>query len=93
MSTTKLYISALIYLPSRPTGVTFEIPTKNVQTSPLPVQGDIVTFKYETNSQKSKLNKAVVFRVREDLTWKDVVTSFTHQVTLSNGIVLLIVIM
>ena len=85
ISSTRL-IKYLLMSTCRPTGATFEIPHKNVQTTPLPVQGDIVTFKYETNSHKAKLNKAIVSRLREDLTWRDVVLSFAQQTASSKGV-------
>jgi hypothetical protein len=83
LNNTRYFIYVYKY---RPTGDTFEVSPKNVQTSLWPAKGDIVTFKYETNSQKSKLNKAIVTQIREDLVWKDVaVASLSQQAPFSAG--------
>eukprot|EP00026_Physarum_polycephalum_P003600 Phypoly_transcript_03613.p1 GENE.Phypoly_transcript_03613~~Phypoly_transcript_03613.p1 ORF type:complete len:792 (+),score=79.66 Phypoly_transcript_03613:110-2377(+) len=54
-----------------PTGQIFKVPNKNVHI-PAPAKGDIVTFSYEVHARRELPVNAEIYRVRTDLSWKDV---------------------
>eukprot|EP00026_Physarum_polycephalum_P004684 Phypoly_transcript_04707.p1 GENE.Phypoly_transcript_04707~~Phypoly_transcript_04707.p1 ORF type:complete len:664 (+),score=57.25 Phypoly_transcript_04707:58-2049(+) len=68
-----------------PTGATFEVPSENVQVSPS--IGDIVTFSYDLSTHKTHSipTNIQVFRIRADLTWKDVVKQYVHESSQKNA--------
>eukprot|EP00026_Physarum_polycephalum_P000178 Phypoly_transcript_00178.p1 GENE.Phypoly_transcript_00178~~Phypoly_transcript_00178.p1 ORF type:complete len:1068 (-),score=137.60 Phypoly_transcript_00178:3031-5769(-) len=58
-----------------PNGVTFHVPNENVQVSNVSV-GDIVTFSYENQAKKDIPTNPKIYRIRNDVSWKDVVHLF-----------------
>jgi hypothetical protein len=58
----------------RPSGKTFEVHPQNVHIS-LSV-GDIVTFLYESQLRKDTSDNAIIYRIRRDVDWVDVVNQY-----------------
>eukprot|EP00026_Physarum_polycephalum_P002048 Phypoly_transcript_02052.p1 GENE.Phypoly_transcript_02052~~Phypoly_transcript_02052.p1 ORF type:complete len:648 (+),score=89.30 Phypoly_transcript_02052:207-2150(+) len=57
-----------------PDGTQFDVASENVKISQ-PVKGEVVSFSYEALARRSAPMNPVIYRVREDLTWDDVLAS------------------
>eukprot|EP00026_Physarum_polycephalum_P000538 Phypoly_transcript_00539.p1 GENE.Phypoly_transcript_00539~~Phypoly_transcript_00539.p1 ORF type:complete len:959 (+),score=132.38 Phypoly_transcript_00539:57-2933(+) len=55
-----------------PSGVIFTVPPENIQTKKLTV-GDVVTFSYESNARRDVPISPKIYRIRTDLSWREVV--------------------
>eukprot|EP00026_Physarum_polycephalum_P004271 Phypoly_transcript_04288.p1 GENE.Phypoly_transcript_04288~~Phypoly_transcript_04288.p1 ORF type:complete len:615 (+),score=69.63 Phypoly_transcript_04288:198-1847(+) len=55
-----------------PDGVTFTVPSESVHVSGIKM-GEIVSFSYETHSRREVPINPLIYRVRTDLVWEDVV--------------------
>jgi hypothetical protein len=50
-----------------------------------PSKGDIVTFSYDTTFKKDLPTNPEITRIRTDITWKDVLTSYINEAKHLNG--------
>ena len=55
------------------------VPSNFIETPVAPRSGDIVTFTYQNYSSRSIPIHPTIVRIREDLTWEEVVTSFLRE--------------
>jgi hypothetical protein len=67
----------------RPDGVTFAVSAQNVKPGLRPKVGDIVTFSYEDFSRKASPVNPNIYRIRADVSWKDVVRNFEEEAAFS----------
>ena len=72
---------------TRPEGVSFttEVP-EDFQNEVYPKKGDIISFSFQNFSKNEVPVDPQLYRIREDLTWKDVVQNFLDQVSQPNYI-------
>lgn len=68
----------------RPSGKTFEVAADDVLIS-TPSMGDIISFSFESNSRRELPVNPKIFRVRDDLSWSDVVSNFQKDRQYLNG--------
>eukprot|EP00026_Physarum_polycephalum_P002518 Phypoly_transcript_02525.p1 GENE.Phypoly_transcript_02525~~Phypoly_transcript_02525.p1 ORF type:complete len:833 (+),score=92.99 Phypoly_transcript_02525:54-2552(+) len=61
-----------------PEGTRFDVPLEQFYYNTKPKKGDIVTFTYESISQRSMPVNMKIYRIRYDLTWKEVLRSFSQ---------------
>lgn len=61
---------------NRPSGLAFSVPASNVQLTSRPKRGDIVSFSYESYSRYAVPLHVTVFRIRQDLSWGDVIRNY-----------------
>eukprot|EP00026_Physarum_polycephalum_P001049 Phypoly_transcript_01050.p1 GENE.Phypoly_transcript_01050~~Phypoly_transcript_01050.p1 ORF type:complete len:906 (+),score=142.25 Phypoly_transcript_01050:476-3193(+) len=66
-----------------PDGVTFVVSAQNVKPGLRPKIGDIVTFSYEDFSRKASPVNPNIYRIRTDVSWKDVVRNFDEETAFS----------
>eukprot|EP00026_Physarum_polycephalum_P002151 Phypoly_transcript_02156.p1 GENE.Phypoly_transcript_02156~~Phypoly_transcript_02156.p1 ORF type:complete len:735 (+),score=101.72 Phypoly_transcript_02156:694-2898(+) len=66
-----------------PNGYTLTVPPEDVHVNNLSI-GEIVTFSYETHGQKHVPVNVVIYRRRNDVTWKDVVQLFVKDQMAAN---------
>lgn len=75
---------------NRPSGTTFNIENANIQCSPRPKVGDLVTLEYDNFTQKEVPVNAIITRIRKDTTWREVVADYVankSQAKTLNGMV------
>lgn len=58
----------------RPTGVTFGVPHESVIVEKIS-KGDIVSFSFEGHAKRDIPVNPKIYRIRYDLSWKDVLSS------------------
>ena len=73
----------------RPNGFTLTVPPENTHVSNLSI-GDIVTFSYETHGQKHLPMNVVIYKRRNDVSWKDVVQLFVKDQIVAKGMVIVL---
>ena len=61
----------------RPNGSVFTVPAQNVHVAAQ--LGDVVTFSYESNSRRDAPVNPVVYRIRTDLDWDDLVLNYAKE--------------
>jgi hypothetical protein len=70
----------------RPNGIDFAVPMPDVELK----IGDVVTFAYDNYSHRSAPVNPTIIRSREDITWKDILFDFRHNLVTqpqkSNGL-------
>ena len=62
----------------RPDGKVLWVPPRNIHFPSLSLlaKGDIVTFSYEYHSKSAAPVNPIIYKVRTDITWEDVVSNF-----------------
>lgn len=87
----KMYVHALLYLILKliyahysPSGVVFSVPPESVQVRKLDV-GDVVTFSYESNARRDVPIGPKIYRIRTDLSWREVVANTAAEKKFLNG--------
>jgi hypothetical protein len=63
--------------------VTFVVSPQNVKHGLHPKVGDIVTFSYEDFSRKASPVSPNIYRIRTDISWKDVVRNSEEEAAFS----------
>ena len=66
----------ITFLPFRPNNVTFVVSTHNNKTNVKLKKGDVVTFTYDDYSRRDTPFNARIYRVRDDLSWEEVVQRY-----------------
>lgn len=61
------------------------MPLSNVLLPNLPAIGDVVTFSFESQARKDIPVNPVVYRIRSDVAWEDIVNNFLKEKKLSNS--------
>lgn len=78
-------ISALKMI-NRYNGTVFEVPWESVRV-PKPTIGDIVSFTSDSSARIDPPLRPIVYRVRTDIHWQDVVQNATKERQYLNGII------
>eukprot|EP00026_Physarum_polycephalum_P000339 Phypoly_transcript_00339.p1 GENE.Phypoly_transcript_00339~~Phypoly_transcript_00339.p1 ORF type:complete len:1688 (+),score=210.60 Phypoly_transcript_00339:78-5141(+) len=67
------------FLLQLPNGTVFEAPQKFENAELSPKRGDVVSFSFESFSNRSVPINPEIFRIRQDLTWRDVMLGFLNE--------------
>ena len=70
----------------RPDGKTFVVPPENVHITGGLAIGDVVTFSYNHHSQRHIPVNPIIFKIRADVLWEDVVQLFFMEQKYMRGI-------
>lgn len=69
----------------RPEGTTFTVEENQIEGIPTPLKvGDIVSFSYEAHSRRDIPSGVLVYRIRSDIKWDDILSSSSSLSPLSS---------
>ena len=63
------------FLPCRPDGFTFTVPSEAVDSTVITKSGDVVSFTFDDFSKKSAPTNPMVYRIRTDITWENILAT------------------
>lgn len=69
----------------RPDGITFAVPASDIHTPVPPESGDIVSFSCENHARSEVPVNPKIYRIRQDLTWPEVVRNEAEESKYLNG--------
>jgi hypothetical protein len=78
----------LLFTHHRPSGITIEVGSENIEESLLPAKGNIVTYDYDHQTKSGIPVNPRVTRLRTDLFWEDVLRDYTSSSTHNSGTLL-----
>ena len=75
----------LLTIISSPEGQEFSVPMEDVRIR-MPSVGDVVSFSFEIYARRDVPARPIMYRIRTDVSWEDVVHNFYQENKYLNGV-------